>query len=90
MQGPVVNQSSLGLLVQVFTTFPVQADARAEFVTRDGLRTGTDSWIWSLSPCDPFEAAYRSMSESFGLVAYRSVVCCAIFMIFLTAHLVLS
>lgn len=90
VQGPVVNQSSLGLLVQVFTTFPVQADARAEFVTRDDLRTGTDSWIWSLSPCDPFEAAYRSTIESFGLVAYRSVVCCAIFMIFLTAHLVLS
>lgn len=25
VQGPVVNQSSLGLLVQVFTTFPAQA-----------------------------------------------------------------
>lgn len=37
-----------------------------------------------------FEGAYRSTSESLGLVAYRSVVCCAIFMIFLTTHPVLS
>lgn len=32
VQGPVGNQSSLGLLVQLFTQFPVWADARAEFV----------------------------------------------------------
>lgn len=33
--------------------FEFRLSARAEFVTRDGLRTGADSWIWSLSPCDP-------------------------------------
>lgn len=57
VQGPVVNQSSLGLLVQVFTTFPVQAVCQSWVCDegrpahRNGLLDLEFVSVWSIWGC---------------------------------------